>query len=196
MSDNKIEINKFGSQSAVTVSPPDDNESKKEIFNKGTVSQAGGFITFNPPVDDGISVEPAKKIITQDEQGIDNGHLIELFKDKGKTTVYLTSVSPGTFKGYHLHNIRAANYVCVKGCVKIIMYPALEEKVRKEEVMLDSSNPQRLHIPAEVATGLECIGSDSAWIINYPEPAYDPAQINEQIEFTLEQLEKGEHLRE
>ena len=131
----------------------------------------------------------AKKVITYDHNKLENGFLIELYKDGDKTTAYLTAASPGAFKGYHLHRVRAARYVCVKGKMKIILYkPGTKER---EEFILDSSKPQRLFIPKDIATGLENIGTDEAWLINYPDPPYDPSLVDEQVEYTKEELESG-----
>src|SRR5581483_11191594 len=120
--------------------------------------------------------------------------LIELFKDKEtgqKTEVYFTTTKPGTFKGYHLHRIRRARYVCLKGKVKIITYEQENGKWVRTEHILDANNPQRLQIPKDVATGLETVGEDEAWIVNYPDPAYDPSLTDEQVEYTQEELEQG-----
>lgn len=140
---------------------------------------------------DKISTEEAKKVTTYDSTKTENGFLIELFKDGDKTVSYLTSAKPGAFKGYHLHRVRAARYVAIKGKMKIILYSRVGEKWEKEEVILDANTPTRLFIPKDVATGLENIGSEEAWLINYPDPAYDPSLKDEQVEYSLEELEKG-----
>ncbi len=139
--------------------------------------------------------ENAKKVQTKDHSGNPNGFLIELFKDKEtgqKTEVYLTAASPGAFKGYHLHRVRAARYVAVKGKMKITLYkPGVPSS--KEEHILDASaeSPVRLFIPKDIATGLENIGDEDAWMVNYPDPAYDPALLDEQVEYTEEELLQG-----
>ena len=72
-----------------------------------------------------VEVQPAKKVETKDSQGKVNGWLMELYKDKEtgqKTEGYLTAALPGAFKGYHLHRVRAARYVAIKGKMKIITY--------------------------------------------------------------------------
>lgn len=131
----------------------------------------------------------AKKVTTHDHSQNENGFLIELYKDGDKTTAYLTAAAPGAFKGYHLHRVRAARYVCIRGRMKIILYrPGTMER---EEFLLDANIPQRLFIPKDIATGLENIGTEEAWLINYPDPAYDPALIDEQVEYTKEELESG-----
>jgi len=142
-----------------------------------------------------IKIESAKKIKTADLEGKENGFLQELFKDGEKTTVYLSAAKPGAFKGYHLHRVRAARYVCIKGKMKIILYKPkkLNEKVKyeRQEYILDSEKPSRLFIPKNIATGLKNIGKEEAWLINYPDPPYDPSLKDEQVEYTQEELEQG-----
>jgi dTDP-4-dehydrorhamnose 3,5-epimerase-like enzyme len=143
-----------------------------------------------------IKVEDAKKVKTFDHGGIENGFLVELYKDKEtgeKTEVYLTAALPGAFKGYHLHRVRAARYVAIKGKMKITTYEHDGENWIPTETILDASleTPQRMFIPKDIATGLENVGSEEAWLINYPDPAYDPTLKDEQVEYTKEELEQG-----
>lgn len=141
-----------------------------------------------------VKLEPAKKVPTKDHSGNENGFLIELFKDKetgNKTEVYLTAATPGAFKGYHLHRVRAARYVALKGKMNIITYEQENGAWVRSEHLLDAANPQRLFIPKDVATGLENVGDEEAWMVNYPDPAYDPSLTDEQVEYTQEELEQG-----
>lgn len=137
--------------------------------------------------------EEAKKVTTFTAEREENGFLIELFKDKQtgeKTEVYLTAAKPGAFKGYHLHRVRAARYVALKGKMKITLYKP-GDPGSKEEYILDAANPTRLFIPKDIATGLENVGDEEAWLVNYPDPAYDPALTDEQVEYTEEELLQG-----
>ncbi len=129
--------------------------------------------------------EIAKKVPTFDLQGKENGFLMELFKDGDKTIAYLSAALPGAFKGYHLHRIRAARYVCLKRNMKIILY---SNGVREEHTL---NVGDRLFIPKETATGLLNEGSEEAWLINYPDPPYDPNLKDEQIDYTEEELKSG-----
>lgn len=141
-----------------------------------------------------VKTTAAKKVTTKDHAGAENGFLIELYKDKEtglKTEAYLTAAFPGAFKGYHLHRVRAARYVAVKGKMKITTYEHDGQKWTPTETVLDAAVPQRMFIPKDVATGLENIGTEEAWLINYPDPAYDPSLIDEQVEYTKEELESG-----
>ena len=141
-----------------------------------------------------VRVEDAKKVKTFAHDGAENGFLVELFKDKEtgeKTEAYLTAALPGAFKGYHLHRVRAARYVALKGKMKITTYEHADGKWEKTETVLDAANPQRMFIPKDIATGLENIGTEEAWLVNYPDPAYDPSLKDEQVEYTQEELEQG-----
>lgn len=141
-----------------------------------------------------IIIEEGKWVKTLDHEGKENGWLMELFKDLKtgqKTEVYLSAALPGAFKGYHLHRVRAARYVCLKGKMKIVTYTREDKRWVRSEHILDAENHQRLFIPKDVATGLENIGSEEAWLINYPYPAYDPNLHDEQVEYTKEELEQG-----
>ena len=140
---------------------------------------------------DKVSVEPAKYVLTKDHGGNENGFLIEMFKDGDKTVVYLSAATPGAFKGYHLHRVRAARYVCLRGRMRIILYQRNGDRWVREEHILDASDPMRLFIPKNVATGLENIGDETGWLVNYPDPPYDPSLKDEQVEYTQEELEQG-----
>lgn len=134
----------------------------------------------------GIKKEPCKKVTTFDvETKEPNGHLIELFKDNDKTVVYLSAASPGAFKGYHLHTVRKSHYVPIKGKMKVTVVSGEE----KEEHVLDSANPERLLLPTNVYIGLENIGNEEAWLINFPDPAYDPSLKGEQLDKSREEIE-------
>lgn len=142
-----------------------------------------------------VSEEISKKITTIDHEGNENGFLIEMFKKNDKTEVYLSAARAGAFKGYHLHRVRAARYVCVKGKMRIILYVPKEKEKKtvwvREEHLLNADEPKRLFIPKNIATGLENIGGEEAWLVNYPDPAYDPELKDEQVEYTQEELEQG-----
>ena len=136
-------------------------------------------------------LEAAKVVTTYDHAGNVNGSLKELYKDGDKTVVYMTSVTPGSMKGYHLHRVRAARYFPVKGKVTIVLWQPGTPESEKEEHVLDASQPQRLFIPKDVATLLVNRGDEEAFFINFPDPAYDPNLKDEQVEYTEEELRQG-----
>lgn len=134
----------------------------------------------------GFNLEKAKKVKTFNGKGETNGYLIELNKSGDLTTCYLSCTAPGAFKGYHLHLVREANYVCIRGKIKVIMYYPNARK----EVILDANDPEHLHIPALVPTALVNEWEEEAWIVNNPMPYYDPNFKDEQVELTEEECEK------
>lgn len=139
-----------------------------------------------------VEISKAKKVPTYDvETKKENGFLVELFKDGKKTTAYLTCATPGAFKGYHLHKVRASRYVCIKGKMKIILYV----NGKRQEHILSAENRKRLFIPKNIPTGLQNIGKEDVWLINYPDPPYDPDLKGEQVDFTQEELDSGEYLK-
>ena len=139
-----------------------------------------------------VKTQKAKKVNTYDvETKKENGFLTELFKDGKKTIAYLSCAKPGAFKGYHLHKERAARYICLKGKMKIVLYV----NGKREEYILTPENLKRLYIPPMTPTGLQNIGDEDGWLINYPDPPYDPDLKGEQVDFTQEELDSGEYLK-
>lgn len=131
-----------------------------------------------------------KQVVTTDASGKKNGGLMELYKDGNKTLVYLTKIRVDAFKGYHLHRERVARYVCIRGEVDIILWNYTGDK-RWQMSTYGLKVGDSLYIPAHVATGLSNTGDEEAWIVNYPSPAYDPEAKDEQVEYTLAELEGG-----
>jgi len=129
-----------------------------------------------------VTLKPKAKVVqTADSDGNPNGYLMELKKDhKGRTATYLTVAAPGCFKGYHLHLVRAAHYICLRGEICIVTF---EPGLRKETVLGPGG---KLHIPPNIPTGLRNDTEEEAWIVNFPMPHYDPALQGEQVEYDEE----------
>lgn len=132
-----------------------------------------------------ITKDTAKKVKTFDLQGKENGWLMELFKDGDKTIAYLSVALPGAFKGYHLHRVRAARYICIRGTMTIILF--INNNFERHILNVGD----RLTIPKNVSTGLLNEGQEESWLINYPDPPYDPALKDEQVDYTEEELKQG-----
>ena len=136
-----------------------------------------------------VKLEDVKKVMTFDVASKqENGFLVELLKEGEKTAAYLTAAKPGAFKGYHEHTVRASRYVCIKGMMKIILYVG-GANGKREEHILSADAPKRLFIPPHIPTGLENIGDEEAWLVNFPDPYYDPSLKDEQIDYTKEEME-------
>lgn len=132
-----------------------------------------------------------KRVATYGQNGKENGFLMELLKEGRGTKAYLTSVFPGSFKGYHLHRVRETNYVAVRGKMHVVLYTRQDQSWRRAEYVLDSARGDTLHIPVNVATGFESATDEEAWMINFPEPAYDPELKDEQVEYSENEIQQG-----
>lgn len=129
----------------------------------------------------------AKKVSTKDQFGLYNGFLLELVKNGSKTESYMTTVKGKGEKGWHYHKKRAANYVCLKGVVAVLLRkPGFETQ---EEFILEFGDT--LHIPKEIATCIKNTGNSEAWLANFPDFPYDPADKDEQIDYTTKELVDG-----
>lgn len=139
-------------------------------------------------------MQTAKKVYTQNPSGKDNGWLMELYKQGEKTLAYLTAIYPKAFKGFHLHRVRTSNYVCLRGIIKITLWEFNKNGVvgrmwEQEEHILHSG--EKLDIPTNIAIGLKNIGEEEAWLVNMPNPAYDPDLKDEQVEYSESDLLHG-----
>jgi dTDP-4-dehydrorhamnose 3,5-epimerase-like enzyme len=132
-----------------------------------------------------ICLLDCKRVETVDADGAKNGYLIELLKDGVKTTAYLTVTIPGAFKGYHLHQRRESNFILIKGTLRVIVVDGRQ----KSEFILKGSSPQRLTIPTGRYIGLQNLGEEDAWLINFPTPPYDPDDSTEQFEKTPKEID-------
>ncbi|MEO6077610.1 MAG: WxcM-like domain-containing protein [Candidatus Andersenbacteria bacterium] len=132
-----------------------------------------------------VLLSQCKRVATYGADGKENGYLLELSKDGDKTTAYLTVAFPGSFKGYHLHLRRTGNFILVSGKLKIIM---VQNRI-KQEIFLDGASPQRITIPTMIYVGLQNVGTADAWMLNFPQPAYDPSDKGEQQEMSPAEME-------
>lgn len=141
-----------------------------------------------------LDLTQAKIVPTKDLDGNKNGFLMELQKDGDKTTAYLTTCLPGAFKGYHLHKVREANYVVLKGKIKIVLWETNEECDSIETTTVVLEQGDKLRIPIMTPTGLINEFDEEAWIVNFPSPAYDPDLKDEQVDYTEDECLEGKYL--
>ena len=76
-------------------------------------------------------LSPAREIKTY-KDGIENGSVIELLKDGDKTSIYITTVKPGAFKGYHIHNRQIHRFSCIRGSLEVFVYDPESKKDLKQ----------------------------------------------------------------
>lgn len=117
------------------------------------------------------------RIITRDSEGRENGWLIPLWNalerpDLRPEQVYLTVIKPGMRKGPHLHKKRRGHFVLV--CGKAVLVS------RGHGCKLFGIDPYTVHdlqkSYAVIKPGTPCAiyntGSEDAYIINMPSPAW------------------------
>jgi len=79
-------------------------------------------------------------------------------------------------KGPHLHFIRTGCFTCIKGNVRFI----LKVKTGYEVVYSgESYNYRTLIVPAGVPAALHNLGSEDAYVVNTPTPAWTPDMNDE-----------------
>jgi dTDP-4-dehydrorhamnose 3,5-epimerase-like enzyme len=118
-----------------------------------------------------------KRVIHKTSQnGVENGRLIELYTHKGTTEVYLSTIYPQSFKGWHRHSKLTQQFICIKGEVVIMM---VDKHNKRTDVVLLASNPETLTIEKGTAIGIRNVGQEEAFLICMPDPPYDPADVNE-----------------
>lgn len=94
--------------------------------------------------------------------------------------VYVSSITPGIVKGWNLHTKIDANFVCIFGTVKIILYDARVESRTKgqiQEVVIGEKAFNLLQIPHGIAFSWRAEGKEGALIANCATFPYDKAEI-------------------
>ncbi len=124
------------------------------------------------------------KITTKDRNGRQNGFLIPVFNVHEKFVaaaqhpqqVYVTVVAPGASKGPHLHLKRWGMFTCIKGNVKIVARAAqgYEEHFSGERYEFAT-----IQLPAGVPAALVNVGSEDAYVLNMPAPAWQASDQDE-----------------
>lgn len=136
-----------------------------------------------------MNSDTAKVVNTIDSEGVRNGFLMELKKEGKLTEAYLTVCYPGAVKGYHLHRVREANYVCIIGCILVKMFWLENGRIRHKLVNMIPGS--KLKIDTYVATAIANKSNSVSYIVNFPNPPYDPDMTDEQVEFTEDECING-----
>lgn len=100
--------------------------------------------------------------------------------------VYVSATAPGAIKGFHLHRVQTDRFVCLHGCVLLVLmdlrgyapsrpFETFDAAgVRVCELVLDATrNPIRVEVPPGVAHGWLALGSAEALILNCVSRCYD-----------------------
>ena len=125
-----------------------------------------------------------KKFTTKDEHGDVNGFLVPLYNihdkffapGKEPQQVYMTTILPGTIKGPHLHFIRTGFFTCIKGNVRVVL-----KTDEGYEVFFSGEDYEykSIEVPTGVPAAVQCLGSEEAFLLNMPNPAWTPDMNDE-----------------
>jgi dTDP-4-dehydrorhamnose 3,5-epimerase-like enzyme len=131
-----------------------------------------------------VQLTDCKRVVTYSSDQAENGFLVELVKEGVKTRAYITAVSPGCRKGYHFHRRRSCHFVVLRGSVSV----DLVQGSRRIQFQLKACHFQQLKVPPGISLALINIGDDPAWVFNYSDPPYDPADLDEQVEESFDEV--------
>ena len=132
-----------------------------------------------------LNLKKNTKFETYNSDGKSNGFLIPIYNNndlvypKGYTPsqVYLTTVKEGQIKGPHLHFKRDGMFTCIKGDVRVV----IEAEKNKYDVYFSGENHdyQSIFVPRGFPAAIQNIGSDMAYVLNMPNPAWTPEMNDE-----------------
>lgn len=138
-------------------------------------------------------VQLCKVIPTTDPSGKSNGKVVEVAKNEmslqenigidnknEETTVYISTVSPGTMKGYHGHTLRTSHYTMIQGKGEIQMLNinthTLEiYSINSEEAFYRTITPPGYYV------ALKNTGDKEVVLVGVPNPPYNH-KVKEQVE--------------
>ncbi len=124
------------------------------------------------------------KIKTKNSKGINNGFLVPIYNINEKffppgqepKQVYLTVITENEVKGPHLHYIRNGCFTCIKGNIRIV----IKQVEGYEEYMSgEDYDYQSVIIPKGTPAALQNIGSNDAYVLNMPSPAWN-SEMNDE----------------
>lgn len=131
-----------------------------------------------------IFTKKNSKHTTFDKSKESNGYLVPIYNvndlnnpsDYAPKQVYLTVIQKDKIKGPHLHYKRDGFFTCIKGDVKIIIFINDDYVEYKSG---ESHNYLSVFIPKGTPAAIQNIGSEEAFLINMPSPAWTPEMNDE-----------------
>lgn len=131
-----------------------------------------------------IKTKANNKFITKDADDQANGFLVPIYNihdgffEAGKEPqqVYMTVIAPNTIKGPHLHFIRTGCFTCIKGNARFILKTPEGYQVFQSG---DDHQYRSVIVPTGVPAALQNLGTEDAYVLNMPNPAWTPTMNDE-----------------
>jgi len=129
---------------------------------------------------DGVKLTPLKQILVPD------GDVLHVMKDSdqgysGFGEAYFSEIKPGSVKAWKRHNIMTLNLVVTIGAIRFVIYDDRDDSLscgKFYEVTLSKKNYYRLTVPPKVWLGFECVGSDTAMLLNIASIPHNPDEAS------------------
>src|SRR3989344_2685554 len=103
-----------------------------------------------------LHTKKCKKVITYNQKNKRTGWLLELNSEKDgwtefiKGQVYLTVISPGAKKGFHLHKLKTNHITCIKGFITLGVF----DGKRVQSLKIGEDNFLTVKIPPDLPLAL------------------------------------------
>ncbi|HTJ10970.1 MAG TPA: dTDP-4-dehydrorhamnose 3,5-epimerase family protein [Dinghuibacter sp.] len=139
----------------------------------------GGAINNPSRPIDGVVHTPLRRIV--DERGMVMHHLNHLSPTfKGFEESYISKTYPGKLKAWKLHRKMTQNFCVPVGRMHFVLFDARDDSPTKGEinefVLDDADQYALLCIPPGIWYGFECLGIETALIVNVSNVYYDPTE--------------------
>lgn len=127
----------------------------------------------------GVEIVPLRRIAD------DRGAVFQMLKSTdphfvGFGEVYFSSVYPGVVKAWKLHRLMTANYACILGRVKVVLYDDREESSTRGgliETILGPNEYSLAVIPPRVWHGFQGLSHPASILANCATAPSDPAEL-------------------
>jgi len=129
---------------------------------------------------DGVEIVPLRRIVDN------RGCVFQMLRSTdphfvGFGEVYFSSVYPGVVKAWKLHRSMTANYACILGRVKVVLFDDRERSRTRGELMEVVLGPDEYSltvIPPRVWHGFQGIGYPASILANCATEPSDPDELD------------------
>jgi hypothetical protein len=133
---------------------------------------------------------PHRRIQTQDNRGIPNGHVVPILEQNGSTFAYITTIRAGMMKGPHLHKQRASHFTCISGNVRIVIKSG---PLYLQYLIGEECGYATVAVPPGEGCLIHNIGLTEAKVLNRPNPPWRRDQYDEHVPTDFELNQPGLH---